>query len=124
MCAKRRGPAWTSLSLKQRERDFCEFAFGDDELSSLPQGSREAWIHRGWCAKEAAVKAFRLGFAELPQFRILAVQEKTGGVELECKPRGIRVTATTWIDQNRVIAVVIPRSYKGFSEEQATNRPT
>jgi phosphopantetheinyl transferase (holo-ACP synthase) len=95
-------------AVKERGREFSDFAFGDDELSSLPQSPREAWIHRGWCAKEAAVKAFRLGFAELPQFRIVSVEEKTGAVEMECKPRGIKITAATWLDQNRTIAVVVP----------------
>ena len=56
------------------------------------------------------MKAFRLGFAELPQFRIVAVQEKTGAVEMECKPRGIKIAAATWLDQNRAIAVVVPAS--------------
>jgi phosphopantetheinyl transferase (holo-ACP synthase) len=97
-------------AVKERGRDFFAFAFRDDELSSLPQSSREAWIHRGWCAKEAAVKAFRLGFAALPQFRIIAVQEKTGAVEMGYKPRGIKITAATWIDQNRAIAVVVSPS--------------
>jgi phosphopantetheinyl transferase (holo-ACP synthase) len=97
-------------ALKERGRDFFEFAFSDDELFSLPRSSREAWIHRGWCAKEAAVKALRLGFAELPQFRIVAVQEKTGAVEMEYKPGGIKITAATWIDQDRAIAVVVPPS--------------
>jgi acyl transferase domain-containing protein len=97
-------------AVKERGREFSDFAFRDDELSSLPQSPRDAWIHRGWCAKEAAVKAFRLGFAELPQLRIIAVEEKTGAVEMECKPRGIKIAAATWLDQNRTIAVVVPAS--------------
>jgi len=97
-------------AVKERGREFSDFAFRDDELSSLPQSSRDVWIHRGWCAKEAAVKAFRLGFAELPQLRIVAVEERTGAVEMECKPRGIKIAAATWLDQDRTIAVVVPAS--------------
>jgi hypothetical protein len=35
------------------------------------------------------------------------VQEKTGAVEMEYKPGGIKITAATWIDKNRAIAVVV-----------------
>jgi phosphopantetheinyl transferase (holo-ACP synthase) len=98
------------IPLKERGRDFAEFSFSDDELAALPLSSREAWIHRGWCAKEAAAKAFRVGFGALPQFRIVAVQEKTGAVEMEYKPRGIKITAATWIDEDHALAVVVLQS--------------
>ena len=93
-------------SLRDRGPNFSEFVFADDELLALPEAGREAWMHRAWCAKEAAVKALRVGFAELPQFRVVGMEEQTGAVDLKYKPLGIKLTAVTWLDQDRALAVL------------------
>ena len=93
-------------SLEERGPEFSEFAFAEGELSVLPEASREEWIHRAWCAKEAAVKAFRVGFAEMPQFYLAAVEEKTGKVVMKYRPMGIKVTAATWVGRERAFALV------------------
>jgi malonyl CoA-acyl carrier protein transacylase/phosphopantetheinyl transferase len=97
-------------AVKDRGREFSDFAFRKDELACLPEPERQAWIHRGWCAKEAAVKAYRLGFGQLPQFRIDSVEEGTGTMEMHWESGGIRVAADTWLDGKRTIAVVVPET--------------
>jgi acyl transferase domain-containing protein/phosphopantetheinyl transferase (holo-ACP synthase) len=92
--------------LEERGREFSGLVFAEGELSALPEASREEWIHRAWCAKEAAVKAFRVGFGELPQFYLAAVEEKTGMVVMKYRPMGIKVTAATWVDRGRAFALV------------------
>ena len=90
--------------VKERNSGFAGFAFRADELSRFPSRAQNAWIHRGWCAKEAAAKAVRLGFAALPQFRIVAVDPESGSVTLEFS--GCRLIASTWQDGNRTLAIV------------------
>ncbi len=92
--------------VKQRDAGFAGFAFRQDELACFPASTRNEWIHRGWCAKEAAVKAVRLGFGQLPQFRIVAARAGTGAIEMEFE--GKRIFAATWHEENRTIAVVMP----------------
>ncbi len=82
-----------------------DLPFRADELASFPARSQNAWIHRGWCAKEAAAKAVRLGLGELPQFRIVAVDTEAGWVEMEFE--GKRLRAATWLEGTRTLAVVV-----------------
>jgi phosphopantetheinyl transferase (holo-ACP synthase) len=92
--------------VKERDPGFAGFAFRQDELACFPTRAHNAWIHRGWCAKEAAGKAIRLGFGQLPQFRIVAVEPETGSIEMEFEGRCL--TAATWHEGNRATAVVVP----------------
>lgn len=93
-------------AVKPRDREFSDFAFSRSELDLFPRSTRDAWIHRGWCAKEAAVKAFRLGFAQMPDFHIEEIDESTGALTMHWRSRQINVSAKTWIEGNRAIAVV------------------
>jgi phosphopantetheinyl transferase (holo-ACP synthase) len=91
--------------VKDRNSGFAGFAFRADELASFPARSQNAWIHRGWCAKEAAAKAVRLGLGELPRFRIVAVDIEAGWIEMEFE--GKRLRAATWLEGDRTLAVVV-----------------
>jgi phosphopantetheinyl transferase (holo-ACP synthase) len=93
-------------AVKPREREFSDFAFSREELALFPPSSRDAWIHRGWCAKEAAVKAFRLGFAQLPDFHIEEIDETSGSLTMNWRSRQARVSAKTWIEGKRAVALV------------------
>jgi malonyl CoA-acyl carrier protein transacylase/phosphopantetheinyl transferase len=93
-------------AVKARGREFADFAFSGEELALFPPASRDAWIHRGWCAKEAAVKAFRLGLAQLPDFHIHEIDESTGAVVMIWRSQQKRVSAATFIEANRAFAVV------------------
>ena len=93
-------------AVKARGREFSDFAFSKSELALFPQAALEGWIHRGWCAKEAAVKAFRLGFAEMPDFHIEGIDESTGSLFMNWRSQHVQVCARSWIEGNRAIAVV------------------
>jgi acyl transferase domain-containing protein/phosphopantetheinyl transferase (holo-ACP synthase) len=91
--------------LKDRSSGFADFAFRKDELPYFPAEGRDIWIQRGWCAKEAAAKAVGLGFGQLPQLRIVALDVPSGAIEIEYQGRCM--TAVTSQEGNRTIAVVM-----------------
>ena len=94
--------------VKERNAGFAGFAFRQDELALFPSATRNAWIHRGWCAKEAAVKAIRLGLRTASAIvpRIVAVDTGTGVMEMQFE--GKRISAATWHEENHTIGVVLP----------------
>jgi phosphopantetheine--protein transferase-like protein len=113
--------------IRQRKPEFERLAFVSEEqslLHSLDEPSREEWITRLWCAKEAVAKALGRGLIEGPQS--LAVQElhqHTGVVEVILRGKlaelfpefaGTRITAHTVRDSNYVAAISIcERSQNG-----------
>ncbi len=53
--------------IEPRSEAFAALAFSPDELSLVPSGSRDEWLTRMWCAKEAAGKAAGTGLAGNPK---------------------------------------------------------
>jgi acyl transferase domain-containing protein/phosphopantetheinyl transferase (holo-ACP synthase) len=97
--------------LKERGSGFADFVFRKDELDHFPTERRDMWVHRGWCAKEASAKAARLGLGQLAQFHIVALDVGSGAFEIEFQGR--LMTAASWQEGNRAIAVVAANAEGG-----------
>ena len=106
--------------IRQRKPGFDRLAFVPEEQSllySLDESSREEWVTRLWCAKEAVAKALGRGLIDGPQS--LAVRElhpHTGVVEVVLRGKlaelfpefaGNRIIAHTVRDSNYVVATSI-----------------
>ena len=77
--------------IRPHQETFQRITFTEGErwlLDSLPAASREEWVTRLWCAKEAVAKAIGKGFGEGP--RSVLVQKldaRTGRVEIVLEER-------------------------------------
>jgi phosphopantetheinyl transferase len=83
-------------------------AFDEQERAALAgcSGDPLAWLHRAWCAKEAAAKAHGVGFDALPQFRVRSLNPADESVEVEFLPDANPLRVQTWLDGDCVLAVV------------------
>jgi phosphopantetheinyl transferase (holo-ACP synthase) len=108
LVAEARGAGVDLLRVEGRGPEVFDAAFEADEravLAAAP-GDALAWLHRGWCAREAVAKAHGLGRGALDRFRVRAIRED-GTVEVEYVPDGKRSAAQTHLDGDRVIAVAV-----------------
>ena len=94
--------------ISDRGPEFLATAFTPEETSILQATGTEmnAWVHRAWCAKEAAAKAAGLGLASLPSFRVRRLVPAEGIVLVE-SPEGAIATVHTAVDGDRAIAVTV-----------------
>jgi acyl transferase domain-containing protein/phosphopantetheinyl transferase len=90
--------------IAERHSGFAGFAFRPEELACLPSARRNSWVHRAWCAKEAAAKATRQGLGHLPRFHIRSVDGQTGVIEMEFGE--MCLTVATRDEGNRATAMV------------------
>jgi phosphopantetheinyl transferase len=76
LAAVGRDPGIDAEPVEPRSDGFAAFACGPAELALLPEGDRDEWLTRFWCAKEALGKARGTGLAGRP--RALAVTAVDG----------------------------------------------
>ncbi len=85
--------------VEARSESMVALAFARDELALLPEGDRDEWLTRFWCAKEAAGKARGSGLAGNPRgLAVLAVAGERLRVEgrwVETRRLGEHVIAWT-----------------------------
>jgi phosphopantetheinyl transferase len=91
------------------EESFAVTAFGSEELAMLTElagDDKEQWLFRGWCAREAAVKAMGGGNAQL---RITQIDTKNEVMLLEVEKAGTmkKLQAMTFREENMIGAVCI-----------------
>ena len=88
--------------IETREASFYEAAFTPAERELL--GPDEAWLTRGWCAKEALAKALETGLGSPREVVITAVDHDTGALTVT---RGeTTATAATAVSARLAAAVV------------------
>jgi phosphopantetheinyl transferase (holo-ACP synthase) len=84
-----------AADLRARPPGFAEAAFDGEEIRairSLPPELQEEWMHRAWCAKEAAAKAPGYGVIERPRpVRIAALDLTTETVSVWLDGRPARI---------------------------------
>lgn len=109
VAAEAQGVGVDLVPVTERGPEFRELAFDAEELRSLgaADGDRLSWLHRAWCAKEAAAKAHRLGFDALPGFKVrrIWIEEETVEVQSLFDENILRVK--TAVDKDRAFAFLI-----------------
>jgi phosphopantetheinyl transferase len=68
----------------ERGAEGLDLAFDQEERAAIagPGGNAQTWVHRAWCAKEAAAKAHGLGFDALGRFRVRRIAGEDGTVQV------------------------------------------
>jgi phosphopantetheinyl transferase len=107
LAAMARGVGIDVAKIEERGPELWQTAFNDEEQSILDaaEGESLAWLHRGWCAKEALAKAHGLGLEGLKRFRIRRVLP-SGIMELAADGEADLFTVATHLEDNRAIAAV------------------
>jgi len=94
--------------VSDRGDGFESLAFDDAERAAIPAAGgdpqRNRWLHRAWCAKEAAVKALRRDFAALPSFELRSLDEESGDAVVTAVDEGLSLEVRTWQAEDRVYA--------------------
>ena len=109
------GPAGTCIGVDiarvgEKQLEFRELAFDAGELAVLAkQGGGAAAMHRAWCAKEAALKAFGRGLDSMPNFRCERLADD-GTVEIGAVGEPERLRVRTWIDDDLAFALLVRRA--------------
>jgi len=86
-----RTPGIDVEKIEPRTEEFLETAFSDAERLLLPRPSRDEWITRFWCAKEAVAKARRKGLGGNPRrYPVTAVD----GERVQCDGLWTETTKT------------------------------
>ncbi|MGH9669783.1 MAG: polyketide synthase dehydratase domain-containing protein, partial [Terriglobales bacterium] len=103
-----RGAGADLARVMERSSEFRELAFDPQERAALAEcpGDPLAWLHRAWCAKEAAAKAYGVGFDALPQFRVRSLHPDDESVEVEFLSEGNLLRVQTWLEGDCALAVV------------------
>lgn len=93
----------------ERGAEGLALAFDQEERAAIarPSGNAQTWVHRAWCAKEAAAKAHGLGFDALGRFRVRRIAGEDGTVQVEFLGNGQHLEVETYVDQDRVMALAI-----------------
>jgi acyl transferase domain-containing protein len=94
--------------ISDRGPGFVATVFDAEEAAILREvgGDMNAWVHRAWCAREAAAKAAGVGLESLPAFRVRGISPREGTVALAA-PDGVVVAVHTEVDGDRAIAVAV-----------------
>jgi acyl transferase domain-containing protein/4'-phosphopantetheinyl transferase EntD len=87
---------------------FVATVFDAEEAAMLREagGETNVWVHRAWCAREAAAKAAGVGLDSLPAFRVRGIRPEEGTVAVVV-PGGLIVPVHTRVEGDRAIAVAV-----------------
>jgi acyl transferase domain-containing protein/phosphopantetheinyl transferase (holo-ACP synthase) len=95
------------VRVTRREPQLMNVAFDEAERQLLSTTTNSImWLHRAWCAKEAAAKAHRLGLESMAQFRLRSIEEGSGIIHIEYLPQQKTLPVRTWLDNDRARAFV------------------
>jgi acyl transferase domain-containing protein/phosphopantetheinyl transferase (holo-ACP synthase) len=89
-----RDAAWQNMAFSQNERRVLALS-----------GDEKEWLHRGWCAKEAAAKMRGQGLESWPNFQVTRAEASSGEIEIFDAQNSQALRAQTWIEAGRAFAL-------------------